>query len=175
MIKAARAAPKILIENGKPNSNVFFENRQCSPNRPPIFLWNDKGRARSAKQFSYNMANRTRFSSLKIYHFRLVISRERAVLGAVGCFILSPSADESLREIGAVRSLFEFPRSQPSAIFVGYFSGLLLHSGCCPRWDFLGCQWWCFLREASPRLPSGNGFSHTFEIGCCHRLPICSS
>ena len=47
-----------------------------------------------------------------------MISREHAVLGPVGYFILSPSADESLREIGAVRSLFEFPRSQPSAFFL---------------------------------------------------------
>ena len=36
-----------------------------------------------------------------------MIRIELAVIGAVGCFTLSHFADESLREVGAIRSLFE--------------------------------------------------------------------
>ena len=57
MIKAARAARKICskIINGQRHSIFFFEIIQFSPNRPPCFTSDDKGRARSVEHFSiYN-------------------------------------------------------------------------------------------------------------------------
>ena len=74
MIRAARAARKMFIQNDQPNAMFFFENRQFSPNYSPHpFFYEMIKAARAARKMLYKMPNQTQLSSLKIGTVRQIV------------------------------------------------------------------------------------------------------